>query len=103
MTIMTMKPRSQHEPMLNRIPYGIAMVALAASSLMCTHESKAPIDQIGVNQLNMNVQPEGQPNKLEWPAKMKLLSFNSPCSGRLLPMSKAVYELVLALLLSHIL
>ena len=49
MTMQRIQPKSQHEPIDIRIPYGIALVALDASSDICTHESNAPIVQIGDN------------------------------------------------------
>ena len=70
-TITIIKPKSQHEPMDIRIPKGTALVALAASSLMWTHESNAPMVQIGDSQLSMNAHPVGHVVRLEVSAKMK--------------------------------
>ena len=66
-----MKPKNQHEPMDMRMPKGTALVALAASSLMWTHESKAPMVQIGDSQLSMNAHPAGHVVRLAVSAKMK--------------------------------
>ena len=51
--------KNQHDPMLIIIPYGTALVALAASSLMWTQLSNAPIVQIGESQEIMNAHPVG--------------------------------------------
>ena len=42
-----------------RLQRTTALVALAASSLMCTQESKAPIVHIGLSQASMKAHPVG--------------------------------------------
>ena len=59
-TMTITKPKTQHIPIELRIPRGTALVALAASSDICTQESNAPIVQIGDNQLSIKAQPVGQ-------------------------------------------
>jgi hypothetical protein len=73
------QPKSQHEPIENKIPSGTALTALAASSLqvcqnliglrtgpsgqaclICTAESNPPMVQIGLSQDSMNAHPDGQ-------------------------------------------
>lgn len=61
--------------MLIKIPYGTAFVALAASSLICTHESKPPIVQIGESHERNHANPAGQVVKFEEVANMNLPSF----------------------------
>lgn len=65
-------------PMELRIPKGTALAALLASSDMCTHESKAPMVQMGDNHASMNVQPCGHVVKFSNWAKMKWPSLRSP-------------------------
>lgn len=72
-TITITNPRPQHMPMEDRMPRGTAFAALDASSDMCTHESKAPMVQMGDSQASMNAQPVGQVVRFATLAKM-----NSP-------------------------
>jgi len=59
-TIKITNPRTQQEPMDIMIPYGTALAAFDASSLICTQESKAPIVQIGESHASIKDQPVGQ-------------------------------------------
>jgi hypothetical protein len=52
-------PRIPHIPVDVIIPNGTARAACVASSLICTHESNAPIVQIGDNHAIINAQPVG--------------------------------------------
>ena len=70
-TIIMMKPKNQQEPIDIRMPKGTAFVALAASSLIWTHESKEPMVQIGDNQLSMKAHPVGHVVRLAVSAKIK--------------------------------
>ena len=91
MTIMMMKPKNQHEPIDISMPKGTAFVAFAASSLMWTHESKAPIVQIGESQLSIKAQPVGHVVKL-------LVSANIKCPSLrryLAPIGRAIIVAVM--------
>lgn len=68
-------PKIQQLPMLIRIPYGTAFVAFAASSLICTQESKPPIVQIGDSHERNQAKPAGQVVRFPEVAKMNLPSF----------------------------
>src|SRR6266498_5225210 len=59
-TITMTNPNSQQEPMAIRIPYGTALVALVASSDMCTQLSNPPTVQIAESHESMKVHPLGQ-------------------------------------------
>ena len=61
-------PRIPQRPDDAIMPSGTARVACVASSLMCTHESNAPIVHMGESQASMKAQPSGQVVKFStWP------------------------------------
>lgn len=61
-----------------RMPKGTALAALDASSDICTHESNAPIVQIGDSQASMKAHPVGHVVKFSTLAKMKWPLLRSP-------------------------
>jgi hypothetical protein len=60
MTILRTKPRIRVEPVAVGVSCGSALAILDACSLMCTHESKFLIVQMGESQASMTAQPVDQ-------------------------------------------
>ena len=59
-TLRIKNPKTHALPALKRIPLGTARAACIASSLICTHESKNPIAQIGERNASTKFHPIGQ-------------------------------------------
>ena len=58
-TVSDRNPKTPHMPAEHIMPIGTAREACVASSLICTHESKAPIVQMGDSQAMIKAQPVG--------------------------------------------